>query len=64
LGFFSTLLVIGAGVLLHTVLPIPRGFMIAGTTVIAVQLSSPWIDMVSRLRTKQELEKRQIELMG
>ncbi|MCA9213175.1 MAG: serine/threonine protein kinase [Planctomycetales bacterium] len=62
LRFFSTLIVIGAGILLHTVLPIPKGFLIAATTAIAVQLSSPWIDNDERYLVKKKLEQRQLEM--
>lgn len=64
LRFFSTLFVIGAGILLHTILPIPKGFLIAGTTAIAVQLASPWVDSDRRVRAKKDLEQRQLEAIG
>ncbi|MFC1757971.1 protein kinase [Planctomycetota bacterium] len=64
LRFFSTLVVIVAGILMQTVLPIPKGFLIAATAVIAVQLSSPWIDSVQRQRVKNQLEQRQLETIG
>ena len=64
LRFFSTLIVIAAGIVMQTVLPIPKGFLIAATAAIAVQLSSPWIDSEERQRVKNHLEKRQIEAIG
>lgn len=64
LRFFSTLVVIAAGILLQTIMPIPKGFLIAATAAIAVQLSSPWINSEERQRVKSILEERQLETIG
>ena len=64
LRFFSTLVVIAVGILLQTIMPIPKGFLIGATVAIAVQLSSPWINSEERQRVKGQLEQRQLETIG
>jgi hypothetical protein len=58
-GIFPTIVTVLFAVLLHAALPIPRGFMVAATIAIAVQLSSPWVNNRQRKKLKQEILAQQ-----
>ena len=60
LGVVATVLTVVWAILLHAVLPIPRGYMVAATATIAVQLSAPWINTVHRKRVKEQLAAGQL----
>lgn len=55
LGVVGTTLTVVWAIVLHTLLPIPRGYMVAATATIAIQLSAPWIDAVQRKQAKDLL---------
>jgi hypothetical protein len=52
LGVVGTTLTVVWAIVLHAVLPIPRGYMVAAIAAIAVQLSAPWISAGQRKRAK------------
>ncbi len=54
-GIFSTIVTVLIAMLLHAALPIPRGFMVAATIAVAVQLSAPWVSNRQRKQLKQEI---------
>ena len=54
-GIFSTVVTVLLAILLHAALPIPRGFMVAATIAVAVQLSAPWVSNRQRKKLKQEI---------
>ena len=51
----GTAIAVGMAILWYFILPIPRGFMVAGTTAIAVQLSAPWIHPRQRHKFKERM---------
>ena len=55
-GLWSTGIVIVVAMLLYSVIPIPRGFMVATIMAVAVQLSAPWISPEEREQAKNRLE--------
>jgi hypothetical protein len=55
LSLFSIALTVGVALLWYLVLPIPRGFMVAGTTAVAVQLAAPWVHPRQRYKFKERL---------
>ena len=54
-GLIATAMTVVVAIILNAVMPIPRGFMVAATMVIAVQLASPWIDHRARREVKEQL---------
>ena len=52
LGVLGTTFTVAWAIVLHSLLPIPRGYMVAATATIAIQLSAPWIDAAQRKRAK------------
>ena len=48
LSIMSTAGCVLAAILIHFVLPYPRGFLIAATIAMAVQISSPWLSLEQR----------------
>jgi hypothetical protein len=55
LGVIATVVTVVWAIILHSLLPIPHGFMVAAAATIAVQLSAPWIDSLQRKKVKDEL---------
>lgn len=55
LGGVATVLTVVWAIVLHALLPIPRGYMVAATATIAIQLSAPWINTAERKRVKESL---------
>ncbi len=55
LSIVGTVLTVGVAILWYFVLPIPRGFMVAATTAIAVQLAAPWIHPRQRGKFREKL---------
>jgi hypothetical protein len=53
LSMLTTVGCVVAAVLMHWVLPHPRGFLVAATMSIAVQISAPWISHRDRERWQQ-----------
>lgn len=48
LSMLTTVGCVSAAVLIHFVLPYPRGFLIAATMAMAVQIAAPWLNTVQR----------------
>lgn len=48
LSMLTTVSFVLAAIIAHFVLPYPRGFMIAATIAMAVQISAPWLSTVQR----------------
>ena len=61
LGVVATTITVVWAIVLHSLLPIPRGYMVAATATIALQLSAPWIDSIRRKRVKDELSGQMTE---
>ena len=53
MGIWATITCVVWSIVLHMMLPLPRGFMIAATMSIAIQMSSPWLDQ-RRYQTEAE----------
>jgi hypothetical protein len=54
-SLFGTLVTVVAAMLWYGILPIPRGFLVAATTAVAVQLSAPWVPPRQRNKFKERL---------
>ncbi|MCA9262266.1 MAG: serine/threonine protein kinase [Planctomycetales bacterium] len=54
LGFWSTVVTVAASVALHALCPVPRGFVIAATTSLAIQLSAPWLTAGKRRKLSHQ----------
>lgn len=60
MSLFSTAVAILGAILVHAIIPLPKAFLVAATTAIAVQLSAPWIDTARRKRLKKEMEAKRL----
>ena len=58
MSLFSTAVATLGAILVHAIIPLPKAFLVAATTAIAVQLSAPWIDTARRKRLKKEMEAK------
>ena len=54
LGIMATFLTVAAAFVLHIIIPIPRGFLVAATIAVTVQLSAPWVNSRQRKQLKDE----------
>lgn len=54
LGIMATFLTVAAAFVLHIIIPIPRGFLVAATIAVTVQLSAPWVNSRQRKQLKEE----------
>jgi hypothetical protein len=51
----GTAFAIGVAMLWYFILPIPRGFLVAATTAVAVQLAAPWVSPKQRNKFKERI---------
>jgi serine/threonine protein kinase len=58
-SILATAVAVVGAILMHGIMPIPRGFLVGGVTAIAVQLSAPWVDARQRKAQKSRLEEMQ-----
>ena len=57
LSLWATTACVLWALLLHLFWPLPRGFMVAATISIAVQLSAPWLDYRQRSKIRKETQE-------
>lgn len=55
LSVWGTSLTVAAALVLHSLCPFPRGFVIATTIAVAVQMAAPWISPIDRKRVANQV---------
>ena len=60
LSVWSTFVAVVVAIAIHSICPFPRGFIIAATMALAVQLSGTWVDRDGRRRLEKHVANAEI----